>query len=326
MEIACDVLRRNKQKVNISIKNINIQLFKDIKMSDAVDDHDKFVQKYYSSANKYVVTNFLKLFFEHADTNIANAIINAYRISAYSDHIFGIYCSLADKKLRHAANKTVVYIETIIREPHHMEDDKWMGEFCQCVDYYYSLHKVWSNRDSLDKLSKLCDSFDESEDNSEETFMEHVDEMIKCDLKYSVKLLLDNYPIIKRHPRTKKRFWYLVCINYMESSDILFVMFISCIRVKMIKKTDQVSIKKDLMYEIDVDAILASIQNQTFTLQKQQQLVGKLESIMHTIVPSYRCSHSLHKYEKFNQKYVQCLLRVFEHLLDVASEHPQINK
>lgn len=302
----------------MSVRNVNLQLFKKLRMSDATSSHEKFVKRYLAPSSKKIVIGFLKLFFENVSEDIATAVVDAYRMSAYSDEVFGIYCSLGDKKLRMAANKTVAHIETIIGNHHKMDDDKYVSKFCQCMDYYYSLYKVWSSRESLDKISRLCDSFDESDENSEETFIEQIEKMVDCDLKYSVKLLLDNYQILKKHAQSKEKFWHLVYVNYTASSDVLFMVFVSSIKAKMIKKTDQVQIKKELMYEIDVDAILVSIQNQTFTIEQQKNIVIKLETIMCSIDSSYMCSPDLHNCDKFNQKYVRCLVKTFEHLSDAA--------
>ncbi len=280
MDLACDIVKKRE------ITNGKISVLNKFKNMNLREDIDKKIKQhnYIEESN-----NILNAIFETSNKDFGFSILFAYYISTYSNTIFSKNKSDLARRLIFAANSVVVQIEHIATEDN-------LEEFYNAVDNYYSLYKIWSSRDSLNKIEILLESLiNETKiyrlkllKNMDITSMDDrmdsiIDKMFSINKNFTIKILLDNYDYLCVVKDLKDVIWRKILEAMGEYRENIILMMITGIKIHLIHLLKNSEDRRDIYYKLDNENIIKTIRDNNLTPEKtsylMQILVDKINKL-----------------------------------------------
>lgn len=295
MEIASDILKKNynqyKYDVDVEFKKLNLlemaKSYSFKKFSEIINS-DFYIEK----------TNlFLNQFIKGNTNDVAKSLLMAYLISAHGNHIFSSYKTTHEKLLILNANQLIVKLEEYLFN--NFVDKDGLSEI---LDHYYSIYKVWENKDSIEKIEKIFENLQEEIElknikerrmmniyNQNDTIINYFQQSFELNTKYSIKLILNKYPeIIKNNSQLESFFWKNIKKSFKHSSEVIFLIILSELRVHLIHKLTSPQEKKDLYYNLDIEEIIKKIREDKFTKQDRIKIMNLLQEKISIINNNYQ--------------------------------------
>jgi hypothetical protein len=277
MELASDIVKENVKYENleyiIDFKKLNIK-----SLTEKVN-YNKFSKKIKSF--EPVATNFISIFFNSNVEELADAILFAYCILAYSYYVFDEYKLRFEEKLFSAATNVIYYIEKIINKYNKKSietiNENIADKLISTVDHYFSLFKIWKSKESLNELGKIYETVEDlvktkHNDKKEEQIEKYIYQMLEYNFGYATKILLQNYEIFGNFHNLKTKFWN--DIQHHNNQNSMVILIIAELRIKLIKMIRDSNIKKELYYKIDIENMIKKIRQSTFDVYDIYQAIS----------------------------------------------------
>jgi hypothetical protein len=328
MEVTCDIIRRKDKQYN---KVKGIEKFKNLELSNKIKnmDNDKFMDVIKNPKFKKASESFIKDFINNNNHDIGFSLLVAYYICAYADKIFMSPHTSFEMKLVSSATQTVAYIENIINSN---PDTQKKEEFCNYLDYYYSLYSIWMSQDHIlevnnliedilkniqiykmiisreyndaDYINSLCDNITSS-----------IDKMFEINYKVCVKKLLDHYDIFTNVDSIKKHIWGKIGECYFKNRETIILIVVTELKSKIIPFVTSAIDRKDIYYNVDTEEIIKKIQDNEFNVIDLNNIIHIFLNVLNEKT-SAKYHKKLDKYEEWNEKYDEIALSIYRYIFD----------
>ena len=337
MELSCDIIRRRKYSINNSSLLSNIKILSNIKKLD-IGCHiknnnpikfEKVVETYLPHFDHLAKHLFNK------DLNLGYALLLTYYISEYpTETLYNNSQEKSNQDIKHkifnAANHVILFLEGI--------NDN-VDEFCDAVDYYYSLYKIWTSDDIykinnlFDELYNLCYHNNDKLTIYKLTIyklkiINILDKMFALNTKMTIQILLENYKYFVTNKIITKHMWGTITRisnsnPKKEDSNIqhIILIMITRLRIELISLLSNSVDLKDIYYRIDTEDIIRNIRNYTFNQSKINHIINILTSKIHKLYPTSKISlpHHLTKQldNKTTNKYYKDIFSIFKSMFNI---------
>jgi hypothetical protein len=329
MELACDILKRTNDKVNVFndieiIKDKIRRLQKKITNQNSLTDCFKVINKI-----DYIrpISLLVKEFFNNETSEeITNAILMSYCISLFTSDIFESYKSRFEQKLILAANKVVIILKKFVNGITEINQD-FYKDFYSVIDNYFSLYRIWKSQDSLKILTKLFDQIQEKNkimniqlkkgiDIDIDSNKYLIDQLFDTNSKYATRILLHNYSIFNSS-KIKEYIWQKIQKCYYLHQDEMFLIIVAELRIKLIPLLNNPSDRKEIYYSIDTEELIQIIRNSKLTNTKIAQIINIFGNKINKINKTF----SFNDVDKEElKKYNMMLLCIFESFYNGLNE------
>jgi hypothetical protein len=277
MEIACNILPRYNFELSLKkYKSIKYKKeFENLKLNTIYQNNmDQFLKLLNTPEYIETTLSFFTQYFCDMDHNISKIVLMAFYIHRYSNILFDKYKTKLEQKLIISANKVVQNINKLLKN----YDIDLVSTLLTNIDNYYSLYKIWSEKDSIDKMAILFENIQNNInilkiqkknkcncDINHKCLIKYIDDLFDLNQKYALRIILHDYHIFYNMPKFEKEFWDKIRTIYINHKDIylMFVILVVELKIKLIQILSNPIDRKDIYYKLDTENIINRISTNT---------------------------------------------------------------